>query len=502
MQTNLERPGIARTMLAAFAALIFPVIAVVAQPAKSQPPAKSPPKPVTSAPAPPLPGEDSDLPAAPTPASKRPDPKLGPYIELSDTRHWILQVKVRLNSDSSDQLPSQHAPGEKPPALRDIHPFDFTRLAIVFPALERTAGSESKIRAISGMLSFGRETVSEEPVLMEGLYHSGVKLVRFEAGDAATPQHPRVVELQLEIPVACSKTTFDDEAAMKLDWPKGPWPVVAASTFQPQMFVDVGLDDRGATAAYDDKEIKALIGRALAMAKATDPKSIRPVKLAKVLARQICEEIQPSGMGQGYRHATGELAGIDVRPALETLTKRKGSEHDITALAAWTFRKAGLPTRTVFGFDATSKLGDQSGIFSDPGGQKRVRSWIEFCLYDEEKNTINWIPVDIPAMRKAGSRPRSLDAPVRCLGTHEDLRAIVPFALHFHPPTDVIAYQVPGFWGWYVTPQAPANALQAITFLVKGAPNRAAPDDKSGQPGVQGDKAKADKKAKKKKDLD
>lgn len=490
MHTKFGRSGIARTLIAGAAVFAFPIAGAVAQPAQPKP--KPQPKP-----APTVPAVDTSESAA-APAAKRPDPKIGPYLELSDTRNWVLQVNVRLNSDSSDVLPGQHAPGENAPERRDIHPFDLSHVAIVFPAVEETAASRCRVRAISGSLSFGHDELCNEPVLMEGMYHSGVKLVRFEGGDSAH-QKPRVIELALEIPVACSKTKLDDEGAMKLDWPKGPWPQVAASTFQHQMFVDVGLDDKGATAEYDDKEITALIDRALARAKVKTPKELHPLKLAKVLARQICEEIQPSGMGQGHRLGTGELSGIDVRPALETLTKRKGSEHDITALAAWTFRKAGLPTRTVFGFDATSKLGDRSGIFSDPGGQKRVRSWVEFCLYDEDNNTINWIPVDIPAMRKAGSRPPSLDAPLRYFGTHDELRAVVPFAFHFHPPTDVIAYKVPGFWGWYVTPQAPANALQALSFQVKAAPTKVGPDAnaKTADP-----KSKPDPKAKKKKDKD
>jgi hypothetical protein len=115
----------------------------------------------------------------------------------------------------------------------------------------------------------------------------------------------------------------------------------------------------------------------------------------------------------------------------------------------------------VIGYD----VGDGDGRFLDRGRKaNKLRSWVEFCLYDEARNTINWVPVDIIQLRKRSSRPQAFNRPWEYFGTNNDLEMVVPFAFQFHPPTDVAAYGNPLFWGWFVTPTAPKQAEQALTL--------------------------------------
>lgn len=164
---------------------------------------------------------------------------------------------------------------------------------------------------------------------------------------------------------------------------------------------------------------------------------------------------------------TGEFAGVIIQPPAETLRSGRGTAADTAALLAALYRKAGIPARIVIGHDT-------GGSRNITGRQRSVglRYWVEFALYDEAANTINWVPVDVVRMRRATSRPPAIERPWRYFGTHDELDEVVPFAFHFHPPTDVVSYGAPAFWGWFVTPTPPVAATQTVRFSATTAPRR------------------------------
>jgi hypothetical protein len=125
------------------------------------------------------------------------------------------------------------------------------------------------------------------------------------------------------------------------------------------------------------------------------------------------------------------------------------------------YRKCGLPARVVIGLDKREEEKEDEGKSKL---KSKPRAWVEFCLFDEAKNTVNWVPVDPVRLRKATPTPPKLETPWKYFGTHDELRGIMPFAFHFHPPTSVRSYGSPGFWGWLVTPGVPATASQGIVL--------------------------------------
>jgi hypothetical protein len=90
--------------------------------------------------------------------------------------------------------------------------------------------------------------------------------------------------------------------------------------------------------------------------------------------------------------------------------------------------------------------------------------------------------VDVVKLRKTSNRPAALDRPWKYFGTNDQLDHILPFAFHFHPPTDVVSYGSPGFWGWFVSPKAPEQAEQAIRISASSQSKRANEPDNAKKP--------------------
>lgn len=409
-------------------------------------------------------------------------PEVGPYLTREAQKMWTLKAFIRLNSDRPDQFdqPQGVNPTGKQTLVPKITPFKATKVAVVFPGLDSTASSDCRVKRISGVLKFDDQVVDDEATVMTALYHSGVKLIRLESEPTANDPETTIRDVNIEyvIPVTCYSTKYNEAAAEQVPWPTGAWPVEAASTLTPQLFVDMAVGKNGHAEPFTEEAGKMLqetIDRALAFGRVKNPKDVTPARLAKLLTRQIWQDIQVSGTGKVARPRTGEFAGLDMQDPAQTLMEKRGDVHDITALTAAIFRKAGLPTRTVIGIDMYAEKG--AAFLKEEKASRELRSWVEFAVYDEAKNTINWIPIDIPRMRKQTSRPTDINKPWKFFGSHEELNSVIPFAFHFHPPTDVVAYRAPGFWGWYVEPTAPKNGLTAIRFDAQQAANRGVTDD-------------------------
>jgi hypothetical protein len=162
-----------------------------------------------------------------------------------------------------------------------------------------------------------------------------------------------------------------------------------------------------------------------------------------------------------------ELQRIEV-----TANTGRGSEHDMVVLLAAVYRAAGLPARTVIGFDVSAKKDKDSFLDNGRGGPQKLRAWVEFCLYDESAQKELWVPVDIVRMRGSSNRVPSMNKPWKYFGTHDEMENVIPFAFQYHPPTTVVGHGAFGFWGWLTTPEIP-RVTQFLRFDAITTPKRA-----------------------------
>lgn len=432
-------------------------------------PTRSPATPATPAqPAPTQPAPTPPAAPADPAGAKREPPTFGPYIEQTNWRDLALTANITVNSDSPTEKIQYRDPFTgQIVELPVVRPFEFRTLAMIFPVLPSTGSSDPYPREVRGSLSLNGRTVDDSPEYMTG-YPGNVRYARFDAGDNTSTTMCRQVQLEIVLPMRCYRTRFDEAAALRVPWPTGAWPDEAASLLRPQLFIETGIDAQGKVREFDPQPVKDALARFLGEEQIRDPKRVNPIALAKILTGKVWSNIQIDGDGvAGTR--TGEIAGLDLKPPAWTLRDRRGSPHDVNTLLVALMREAGLPARVVVGWDVSSS-GDK---FLKSGSRRNsLRAWVEFCLYDEANNTINWVPVDVVRMRATTSRPPALTQNWRFFGTHPDLDSVAPFAFHYHPPTDVASYGFPGFWGWFVTPATPASAEQFLRFSAASLPVR------------------------------
>lgn len=398
--------------------------------------------------------------AAPTAPPNPDDLHEGPYVTKDRGRDVMLRVLVHVNSDTpNDKITYRDPFSGKTVELPKITPFEFTSLSVLWPAIPSTASSDQSPNAISGRLLLNDQVVSQSPVLIAG-YPGGVQFARWDTGPKQEKMTCRQVDLEITEPMRVYRTNFDEKAAMLVPWPTGPWPADVQSIMKPQLYVETGLDAAGNVKPYDDKTITDAVDYFLKQARIADPKSVPPVYLAKVLTSGVWNTIQISGEGRASKR-TGEFTGLMLNPPSEALKNGRCNDVEAAALMAAVLRKAGLPTRVVIGWEGGT--GDAK-FLQKSSTRNRIRTWVEFCLYDEARKTVNWVPVDVARLCRMASRPISLDREWNYFGSHDELDGVLPFAFQFVPPTDVASYGYPAFWGWFATPQAPRQAEQALTF--------------------------------------
>lgn len=415
-----------------------------------------------------------DVPTGPAPAVTNPasdqaaveKPTWGPYVERGELKDWKLTLRIRLNSQDPSLREDLRQPDGKTIQVQKLQDFRFKGLSIIFPSLGDTASSVRIGDDIDARIWFSGSEVDARREQLGGIYQSGVKLMRWDIPESAGTYETKEVAFEIAIPVSSADTQFDEAAASRVGWPEGRWPAEPALTFGSQLFVDNGpMPGVGADDPYDPKALDEYLRKVLSDAGVGEPRSVPPVRLAKIITRAVWGDIQPTGDGLARRPTTAEIAGIDLQGPARTLSIRKGSEHDIAVLTTNLFRRAGIPTRLMVGFDVSAS---KAKFLKASRKENDIRTWVEFCLYDEARNTINWVPVDVARLRKTTSRPPPVDKPWRYFGTHNELGEVLPFAMHLHPPTDVLSYGAPAFWGWYATPAAPAQAFQSMLLRGEG----------------------------------
>lgn len=384
-----------------------------------------------------------------------PLPQDNRFITLDDPNVWTTRVQITLTYYSD----TQHVDEE--PSFY-IEKWSYDELSIIFPIIERTASSARTMDETRGELFLDSRSVDNEPTII-GPYQSQALYARWDAGPGRGTQALRLLQEQ---DLVCYETVYHEAEARTLAWPTTPWPIEADSTFQPQQFVSnvrISLDM--------DTPVTRL---ALRWTEGQDPKSVPPAVLAKYLAGRVQEHVRtvlpPSTTDrdadvQTRRAVSSALSGLFVQAADVTATSEEGTLHDMTVLLAAVYRAVGIPARIVIGYDENER-----------SRFKRIRSWVEFALFDEgdpadtRDDVLAWIPVDIGRLRERSNRAYPLDQPWKFFGTHDEMDDIVPLGLHFHPPTPVRAYR-PALYGWSLSPETPVRVNQYIVVDVSRTPN-------------------------------
>ncbi|QKK08531.1 MAG: transglutaminase domain-containing protein [Planctomycetota bacterium] len=405
-----------------------------------------------------------------------------PFIKRTKPKRWTLETMVFIGTTEwTDIVDGQAIPAN------DV--WEFNAATLVFPVLSETASSILEVRgrgdevvpAVSGKVEFDDRLMTEEVSIVKqgiggGLLPAATWRAQWQVEPPARGAYaPREMELHVKTSIVSHEIEFDERNARAVEWPKGEWPPEAAATFQPQMLVDFDAQGR----RYDMSKVVKLLQ---VWTNNKDPKSIKPVVLAKFLAGQVAEYVQPNGEGLAF-DKSGMLEGFAPVGPVAAVLEAQGTEIDLPILLVAMYRAAGLPARLVIGYDEEGA--GKSVYLKQSGGDGEIRVWVEFALYDEDNKTFGWVPVDVTALRSSSSKmpPNFLDRPVKFFGTHDELDRVAPIAFHFHPPTTVRSYGSPALWGWFVTPTPPGRADQRISFSMTSSPNGGRdqsrlPDDK------------------------
>ncbi len=415
--------------------------------------------------------------AAAAPPAELPTPTAPsePVLRTTSERAWTLALRYRAANDgfANRGRRGRYAPGAKVSG----QVFDIGRAAVVVPAIDASAthtaaGEASAVWRIDG------RAVDKTPTLLEG-YQNGETLARLDANSITGVDS---FEVWIDLPMRARSVDFDESAALEIGWPGGPWPALCASALQPQLAIDPA-----------NAHVRAFVERTVGLPPYADP----PALIAKKLAAGIINRFQPNGLGFEYDRS-GNFAGIEfdaidfrgTNPFLgitidvENVTAERftGSPADMTALYVASLRAAGVPSRPVIGYDLFSapeasdeeldSLGAECGERFKDGDTlqfPRLVYWAEFALYDEDANTLEWVPVDVFAQRRLSSRARPIDQRWFFFGNNPCGEARLPISFHFFPPTTVVGMGAPLSWGWISEPEVPL-LTQSLRVWASGTP--------------------------------
>lgn len=381
--------------------------------------------------------------------AKTPNIDFDQLVKPGKRHDWTLRGEINVRS-------WVRPPADRKRELPDPQEFSFTHAAVVFPLLRGSASHRSYDAELKSKLQFNESVMAEKPAeILESGFPCGTRLGRW---DIKAPDGKKLVgremNLEVEISMTSWRTQFDEKLATYVPWPRA-WGRVAESTFADlQRVGEVNLVD------HTTEGIQELVRR---WCSGKDPKSIPPVTLAKWLAGNVLEYVKPSGDGLNFA-ANGLFEGMELRGSEATLRDRVGTEQDITCALAAVYRAAGLPCRTVIGFDVADDKGGKDVFLARRRDVPAFRSWVEFCLYDERNRKEVWVPVDVNRQRKKSSRILNNERAWQFFGNHDELDTVCPFAFQFHPPTTVIAHGSIAFWGWITFGDEAPKAVQYLRF--------------------------------------
>ena len=315
----------------------------------------------------------------------------------------------------------------------------FDTAAMVFPVPLSSSSHYTSMGTFESYIKIDNQRQNAVPQFTEG-YQSGERLARWDMHSVDAGR----LNLHIEIPVTCWETLFDEAEAMKIDWPSGDWPSIAKTALEPVYLVEWRDEEKeiAENKALLDELVKKWMG-------GRDPKSIKPVALAKELAGRVLEFCDPGAGTSIVGTTAGTFIGLKTKTVGEVIRDKRVFKLDPPAFLGAVYRHVGLPARTVYGFDMAEEKGERGGSGS------KISAWTEFAVMDPKNNSVVWIPVDVVNMRRSGSRMQRMDRTWKYFGANEDLTYMIPISFHAHPPTGVVVRSYPAFWGWLCTPETP-----------------------------------------------
>ena len=393
----------------------------------------------------------------------------------------------------------------------DVVAWRLDQASVAFPIMSKTAGARADTSRATAELEFEQRLFDDTPTFLEG-DRAGADLLRLDANDVSASKFM----LNVKHRVVAWRTKFDESRLDDLNWPTQPWPDEAAAYLTPQPFIDPVNTDPTAHEA-----INRLVAR---WTNGADPRSVRPIDLAKWFAAQTVNEFQPSGTAQ-VGNEFG-LEGFELQTLAKTINTRRGTDFDVANVLTAAYRRAGLPARLViayvepedeprrrrllptenrpveeiaekdadviYKYDLNHGKRDEAGnplppkmltvhiAFSETrkeshnlvaagGGAQHLHPYVEFYLYDEYTQVGGWIPVDVAMMRDKSSRaPTDLNASWRYFGNHDELDRYVPVSIGYGPPPGTTHVARPAFWGWTQKP-TPTLPVRMIDLLMLSA---------------------------------
>lgn len=414
--------------------------------------------------------------------------RVTPYLVRSDPQEWVLTTTVSLYANHL-------APGQDGPLI-EAQEFKIEQATIFFPMPLRSASHDRERNSISASLLFvGREVPMQKGFIdtdsARNPIHSGEVYSTWLFKDVKANLN---MIFKIESRVTCWNTEFDESLAMKVPWPTGTWPKEAASTFEPELFINEDFEG-----AYETDSVARLAER-LTKGKV---KNQPPMVAAKWLAGEIARSFQPSkyvsisdarpATARQSGQSVGATSAYEVIGAEEAARRGKGTEFDMALLLVAVYREVGLPARLVFGHATGGNLAENSPFRGSDKAEPGPYAWVEVALYDESQarpdQQLTWVPVDIVRIREERSFGRKLDQPWPGFGTSDNLNEIVPVAFHMHPHrVGASSYggsqrdrlPRPSIWGWNVVPETPQGIEQVISFSAT-SPSRGPGDPPPGK---------------------
>lgn len=387
-----------------------------------------------------------------------------PYLSLEHQRRW--QVDVVASPGALRAVPEAGAE----PVDADVETFRFASLAVSVPFV----ASSGTGRMLEPAAPVGRLLVNGRPV------DDSPEIVRDPRASGPYARWSTDVPFLGTARVECSwrmqthRTVYDDDAASTVAWPAVAWPDDAQRVLDTPLF-RAPVDDPDRLGRALDALVERWVG-------AGRTRAARPAVLAKFLAGKVQGHVR--SIERRGRVATAPRSRLRFDPGAEPplievgglerlIETGRGTEHDLALLLAGLYRAAGLPARVVVGVEVDPDR-------ADVGVNEGLRTWVEWCLYDEERDAAHWIPVDIARMRVHASRVADLGRPWRFFGTHPGMDRIVPVAFDLEPAFGPRSLRPPGLVGFELAPAPPDDSSQTLRYDVTTLPMRAG--DRGGGP--------------------
>lgn len=333
------------------------------------------------------------------------------------------------------------------------------QVSLFFPVPERTAGHEFQTGTFDAQVNInGVQAISNTsrnmPAFVSG--REGSRFAKWELPDGDA----RRVQLQMTVPMGCWSLTMDERVASEVDWPPAgkEWAPDAQSALEPAYLVDFVRDRKQVQETQD--RIDALLKRWLG---SRDPKSMRPVALARLLSGLVMENFTTINTSSISGGGAGAMLGFRFQTAGETINAGRGTEAQVVQLLSAVLRRVGIPARTVFGVETRSRVGSGQPLRGTGRTQECV--WLEFAVMDPASGGTVWVPVDIVRQRSSSSRAPAEGRPWNFLGHHSELEFMLPISFQMHPPLDVSVSGLPAFWGWSSPKGVPA-AFHGVSFNI------------------------------------